>query len=236
MRPRARRRKRGQLVSQHMENVSRKALEAYQDVIRSYVRRRQGVYALYRKNKLYYVGLASNLRSRLHHHLRDHHGQSWDRFSVYLTIGDSHLRELESLVLRIVRPKGNKQRGKFAKSVDIRRQFKRDIRVRHRMELEMLLGRFPTRTVAARVARKARGPVPTLAKYATRPNVLRAFFKGKVMKARVRRDGTIRFNGEVFQSPSLAGAAAIGRACNGWTFWRYQRAPGDWVRLDSLRR
>jgi len=70
------------LVSQHLESISREALEKYQDIVRRYVRRRQGVYALYRRNKLYYIGLASNLRSRLAHHLRDHHKESWDRFSV----------------------------------------------------------------------------------------------------------------------------------------------------------
>jgi hypothetical protein len=81
------------LVSQHLENISRQALEKYQNIIRRYVRRRQGVYALYRRKKLYYVGLASNLRSpRLVHHLKDHHGDSWDRFSVYFTIGDTHLK------------------------------------------------------------------------------------------------------------------------------------------------
>ena len=94
--------KRSPLVSQHLENISREALEKYQSIIRRHVRRRQGVYALYRRGKLYYVGLASNLRSRLAHHLRDRHQSSWDRFSVYLTIGDSHLKELESLVLRVV--------------------------------------------------------------------------------------------------------------------------------------
>jgi hypothetical protein len=228
--------KRAQLVCEHMENISRRALERYQDIVQQYVRRRQGVYALYRKSKLYYVGLASNLRSRLHHHLRDRHGQSWDRFSVYLTIGDSHLRELESLVLRIVKPTGNKQKGKFAKSVDIRRRFARDIRARHRIELNMMLGRTLVRTASPRRASKQPGRVPSLAKYAIGPTTLRARFKGKMVRARVRRDGTIRFNGEVFNSPSLAGAAAIKRACNGWTFWRYQRAPGDWVLLDALRR
>lgn len=103
---------RSSLVCQHLENISRDALEQYQDIIRQYVRNRQGVYALYSRGKLYYVGLARNLRMRLAHHLRDRHGESWDRFSVYLTIGDSHLRELESLILRIVKPKGNKQKGK----------------------------------------------------------------------------------------------------------------------------
>ena len=62
--------KRAQLVSQHLENISHEVLSKYQDVIRSYVRGRQGIYALYRKNELYYVGLAGNLRSRLKSHLR----------------------------------------------------------------------------------------------------------------------------------------------------------------------
>jgi hypothetical protein len=133
--------KRASLVCQHLENISREALEKYQDIIRQYVRRRQGVYALYRRGKLHYVGLASNLRSRLAHHLKDRHHDSWDRFSVYLTIGDSHLKEMESLILRIVKPIGNKLKGKFQKSEDIRRRFARDVRTYQRDELIWLLGR-----------------------------------------------------------------------------------------------
>jgi len=53
------------LVTQHLENVSREALEKYQDIIKEYIRKRQGIYALYRRGKLYYVGLASNLASGL---------------------------------------------------------------------------------------------------------------------------------------------------------------------------
>ena len=107
------------LVSQYLEKISRAALEKHQRIIREYVAKRHGIYALYRGNRLYYVGLASNLRNRLRHHLRDRHGQSWDRFSVYLTIGDSHIKELESLVLRIVSPPGNKLVGKFGKAENL---------------------------------------------------------------------------------------------------------------------
>src|ERR1051326_7712496 len=133
------------LVCQHLENISRQALARYQDTIRQYVRNRHGVYALYRRGKLYYVGLASNLRSRLSNHLKDRPGQSWDRFSVYLTIGDSHLRELESLLLRIVKTKGNKQKGKFAKSEDLRRRFARDAKRSWQLEMQELLGLCATR-------------------------------------------------------------------------------------------
>ena len=55
--------RRSQLVCQHLENISSEALDKYQGDVRNYVRGRQGIYALYRRNKLYYVGLASDLRN-----------------------------------------------------------------------------------------------------------------------------------------------------------------------------
>ncbi len=226
--------KRLPLVSQHLESISREALEKYQDIIRQYVRRRQGVYALYRRGKLYYVGLASNLRSRLRDHLKDRHQTSWDRFSVYLTIGDSHLKELESLLLRIVKPTGNKQKGKFAKSEDIRRRFAKDVRAHQRDELISLLGKKIVHEVEVEFFK---GAPPVLSKYISRPMTLQTCYKGKIIKARVRRNGSIRFKGKVYGSPSLAGGAACKRrSCNGWRFWRYERAPGDWVPLNELRK
>jgi hypothetical protein len=228
--------KRKPLVSQHLENISRQALEKYQNVVRRYVRRRQGVYALYRRGKLYYVGLASNLRSRLAHHLRDRHRDSWDRFSFYLTIGDSHLKELESLILRIVKPPANKQMGKFISSQDIRRIFAKDVRARQRDELISLLGR---ETMDEEEEQKLNFETkqPVLAKYISAPLKLRAKFKGKMIKARARRDGLIHYGGRTYTSPSLAAAKACKRrTCNGWSFWRFERAPGDWVSLNELRK
>jgi hypothetical protein len=222
------------LVCQHLENISREALEKHQAIIKRFVRKRQGVYALYRRGKLYYVGLAGNLRSRLASHLKDRHGRSWDRFSVYLTIGDHHLRELESLILRIVRPKGNKQVGRFPRSEDIRRRFAREIRLKQRVELGELLGRASQFVSPDDDADGGRQP--SLARYVSGPIRLRARHKGKQLRASVRRDGRVRFAGKLYNSPSLAGAKAVKRrTCNGWTFWLYERAPGDWVPLKHLR-
>lgn len=229
--------KRAQLVSQHLENISSDALEKYQDVIRGYVRGRQGIYALYRRNKLYYVGLASNLKNRLNQHLRDRHKGVWDRFSVYLTIGDSHLKELESLILRTVKPTGNSQTGKFIKSENLRSRLSRDLRSKHRAELNWLIGRATAPTVKRTRAKKAREKgKPIMASYVTRSTRLRAQYLGKLVRARIRRNGLIRYKMKDYKSPSLAGAAVVKRSCNGWTFWKYERAPGDWVLLDELRR
>lgn len=225
------------LVSQHLEKISRDALERYQDVIRQYVRGRQGIYALYHGDKLYYAGLASNLRSRLKIHLKDRHGHSWDRFSVYLTIGDSHMKELESLILRMFKPVGNKQRGKFAKSEDLRRRFAADVREYHRKDLALLIGKKKDRKKPVLQKPAAIGKRPVLAGYSRQSDLLKAVFKGRTIRAHIRKDGAIRLDGKIFNSPSVAAAAACKRrTCNGWTFWTYERAPGDWVLLNELRK
>ncbi|MHB8844709.1 MAG: restriction system modified-DNA reader domain-containing protein [Nitrospirota bacterium] len=227
----------GQLVCQHLENISRRALEQYQGLVREYVKGRHGVYALYRKGRLQYVGLASNLRNRLKSHLKDRHALTWDTFSVYLTIKDSHLYDLETLVLKIATPKGNRLTGNFIKSDDLKPRFKRDISRYQHDDLIDLLGLTSTERIPALVAQKAEGRAPVLAKYPKRPMFLRARYKGKMIKARVLRDGSISLDGKTYLSPSLAGAAACKRrTCNGWTFWTYERAPGDWVLLNELRK
>jgi len=213
------------LVCQHLEGVARNALSEHQKLIKKLVRRRNGVYALYRKDKLYYVGLAKSLSSRLKQHLRDRHSGSWDRFSAYLTLGNQHLKELESLILRISQPGGNKQKGKFPKSEDIRRRFARDVKDRLNYEVALLLGDKPRKQ-----ASQGRG-----VKF--RRTKLRAWFKGKKLRAQLLKGGRVRFGGKVYESLSTAAAKACKRvSCNGWTFWKYQRAPGDWVTVDHLRK
>jgi hypothetical protein len=97
------------LVVEHLENISRTAIKRYPEIITDYARRRSRVYALYKGEELYYVGLAKNLRSRLHGHLKDRHAEAWDRFSVYLTRGDEHL-------LRITDGSGRSSLGATAAS------------------------------------------------------------------------------------------------------------------------
>ncbi|MGP8258875.1 MAG: hypothetical protein ACLQM6_02865 [Acidobacteriaceae bacterium] len=223
------------LVCQHLEHINVRALEQYQHIIHAYVRQQEGVYALYKKGRLYYVGLASDLKWRLGAHLKDRHKQKWDSFSVYLTGNDQHLKELESLLLRVVlpKPKGNKQSGKFALSENLLRQFKRDIKEYQKKEYGELIG------LAPKQSKQARGKVDSLlAGYVQRTGnslQLRAVYKGKTYRAFLLKDGSIRFKNRKYMSPSAAGREVIQRACNGWAFWRYQTAPGQWVRLSALR-
>ena len=242
--------KSGQLVCQHLENISRKALEQYQINIRAYVKHRHGVYALYNKGKLNYVGLASDLNRRLKHHLTDRHANTWDRFSVYLTLGDQHLRELESLILRIASPKGNRQHGKFLRSESLGKRFKNDINKFVKEEIDNIFSEdyriSKTKSKVIKTGKPLEGRKPVLGLYIKRRVHIRFRYKGKLYIAHVRRDGTISFakesynssklQGKSFTSPSLAAAAVTDRAMNGWKTWTYERSPGEWVLLDELRK
>ena len=237
--------KRQPLVCQFLEHASSEVLEAHGSHLRDLVGRSHGVYSLYKRDRLYYVGLASNLRGRLDQHLRDRHNGLWDNFSVYLTIESGFMKELESLVLRIAEPKGNKQRGKFAKAQSLLKTLKRRIKDEQENERDALFAnhlRKPRKIAVQKSARKDKGVKKSsravvLAKYPGRPKSLRKVFKGKKYTAQVRRDGTIKVRGIAgrFNSPSLAAMAIAKRTMNGWSFWTYQQAPGKWSSLNALR-
>jgi hypothetical protein len=229
--------KQAPLVTQYLERISRDAVEKHQKLFRQYVRHRQGVYALYKDRKLYYVGLAVDLRWRLKQHLRDHHRRSWNRFSVYLTIQERHLKELETLLLRITgKPPGNRVLGKFRDSENLKRRLKRDLRRFHDNEVREFFGQSEDLEDHELRKRKRGKRASILVDLVRGPMKLRATLRGKLFKARVRRNGTIRFKGETFTSPSAAASAICGHPSDGWYFWKYERGPGDWVKLHELRR
>jgi hypothetical protein len=227
------RRGREALVHQHLENVSRELLEQHPDVVRQFIGRNAGIYALYRKRKLYYVGLATALRGRLRAHVRNQHRGSWDRFSIYLTIKDQHLREIEALLLRISNPIGAKQRGKLAQSRDMRRRITRAIRDKQLAEVSSLFGRATTPVPKPKPDLNGDNELRRLLPQGAK---LRGTLKGKVHHARVRRNGDVRYNGKIYGSLSLAAYAALNRPTNGWWFWQVERGKGNWVRLNKIRK
>jgi GIY-YIG catalytic domain len=222
------------LVSEYLENISGAALADRQAFFKVSVHRRNGVYALYRRNKLYYVGLAVNLQGRIKHHLKDRHAGLWDRFSMYLTKGDDHIRELESLLLRIVNPPGNRQIGRFKGAKNLGKDLRRWIRWEAK---ESEIDVFGTRR---------RKPRPGQHLYHTRPlrgkivrtTALKARLKGRDYHARILVNGAILYARKRYDSPTEAAVGALKhrRRVNGWWFWQYERAPGDWVRLRELRK
>lgn len=230
---RPRRRKREALVHQHLENVSRDLLERYPELVREFIGRNAGIYALYRKGKLYYVGLATALRGRLKAHVKNRHGNSWDRFSIYLTIRDQHLREIEALLLRIANPPGARQRGKLAQSSNMRNRIDQAIRRKQKSERTSLFG---SQARASKIAQRTPGVESDLVRLLPQGARIRGTLKKAVFRATVRTNGTVRFRGVTYRSLSLAAYAAIKRPTNGWWFWQVERGRKNWIRLTKIRK
>lgn len=231
--PRRKQRREG-LVHRHLERVSRNLLERHLDVVKEFIGRNHGIYALYKGDKLYYVGLASGLVGRLKSHRKNRHGDAWDKFSVYLTVKTQHTKEIESLVLQIASPKGNAVGGKPAGSKDMLRAIKKAVRQKQDREVNALFERRSSRS--EKPIRAISKDQKALQKLLPKGARLRAVLHGKVYPARARRDGRIRFGGKVYNSLSSAAGKVRGRPSNGWWLWRVERGRGNWVRLLEIKR
>jgi hypothetical protein len=214
------------LFIEHLENVGHEVFAKYADVITRFIHGRNGIYALYRGDDLYYVGLASDLRRRLKQHRDDRHAEKWDRFSVYLTRNERFLKELETFLLRISLPEGNHVRGKFRGSKDLKQQLQASIKDVQKRELHGLMGK----------AEKVKGSVVKTTRNTNRAVVLRREYKGRVYLASWRKDGSVLYAKKVYASLSAAGRAVTKRSTNGWSFWMARNADREWVRLDLLKK
>ena len=229
-----------QLVLGYLERISSKVFSDFPKQLTDLVEKHHGVYALYKGNRLYYVGLAGNLRNRIRHHLRDKHAGKWDKFSLYLVRKADHIKELESLILRIADPTGNATKGRLAHAENLRSELQSQIKKAQEKQLMGLLGskvKTKPKPIKKKIAKQKKlKRQPTLQPYIKDAFKIRAIHRGKTYKARVRKNGIIYYDGILYNSPSMAGKAAIGRSVDGWYLWKYKNKKGDWVRLNELRK
>jgi len=118
---------RGLLVRAYAVNISAKLLEQHGDTVKLVIGRKRGVYVLSKDGKPYYIGLASKLPSRLSHHLKDRHAGNWDRFNFYAIRSKKYTKDVESILIRVAQPEGNRQRGGFGKDKNLRRTLRKEI-------------------------------------------------------------------------------------------------------------
>lgn len=229
------------IIKGHLEKINSRIFDQNRKQIAEIIEEHQGIYALYRKEKLYYVGLATDLRRRINWHLRDKHKGKWTHFSLYILRRDEHLRELEALVLRIADPTGNYTKGKLKGSKDLRRNLKALLRKDFKEFIEDLLGggepvEKKGKRKKAKITRKSNRPMKG---YFPGGKMIYAKYIGKEYRAWVMGNGRIKIipSGELFDSPSMAGISVTKKmTMNGWRFWKYKDKNGELVYIDQLRK
>jgi len=228
------------LVSGYLERISSRIFSEFPKDLTALAGKQHGVYALYKGERLYYVGLATDLHRRINHHMRDRHAGKWNKFSLYLVRKADHIKELESLILRIADPKGNATKGKFRKARNLSGELRIKIRKAQDEQIKNLMGarRTSKRTAVTkpRLKSSASSAAAPLAKYVKKPMKLIANYRGQQLTATVRKDGRVFYNGKIYNSPSAAACKAAEKGqYNGWRFWKYKNADGHWVPLRDLR-
>ncbi len=221
------------LITAHLELVSSKAISDHRDELKSLLKGHPGVYALYRRDRLRYVGQAKNLFGRLDAHLRDRHAGTWDRFSAYVTARHDLVHEVEALAIRMAYPDANRRLGRFGGSSNLVPELKRLLTEKHLAGLDGLSGRQSAR----RLSRRAEGiGADALAGMVRRRRQLRGWIGDEEFKAMLHPDGIIVVGGEPYASPFAAAVAATGRRRNGWRFWHLKGSDLEWRPLIQLRR
>lgn len=222
------------LVLSQLENVSQTVLMNYRESVKDLIRGQHGVYALYKNEKLYYVGLAKNLMARLNQHLTDKHKRKWNRFSVYLVDDPEHIKDLETLFLRIFRPPGNSVRGKFRGAMNLRKDLYANLKEQDDRRRAEILGGAVERRLRRKIAKKGKGQV-VVAGLVNRKTKIKGWHKGYEYTAYILRDGTIDYDDQLFSSPSSSAKFITKRSTNGWRFWHY-RKNREWIPIARLKR
>ena len=125
-------------VQGYLERKPRELLESQYEEILSALPHNRGVYALYKGERLYYIGIARHLTGRVWTHTKNQHAKKWDIFSLYSCKSLDQIKMLEALFLRITKPPGNGQVPSLsAGAVDLTRE----LRERNRILRDLLYSR-----------------------------------------------------------------------------------------------
>lgn len=222
-------RKRRGLFTESLEGVSRNLFRDHKDIITELISDSSGIYALYDENELYYVGRASDLKRRVHQHLKDRHDAQWTHFSLFLIKKADYIGDLESLLIRIAAPVGNRAKPRGRDSKLLVRKLRALIKHKHKEELaELIPNRKKQKKPARGIGRKS------LLGLVQKRTPLYHTYKGKEYRAVITPKGYIYYSKNQYASPTAAARAIITtRTVNGWHFWRIRNSAGEWVKLSE---
>ncbi len=232
------------IITRYLESISAKVFkdDYYKNAVTKMIKGCQGVYALYKNDSLYYVGLAIEFKRRIKQHLKDKHAGKWNKFSLFIIRKEEHIKELESLIVHVAKPKGNGHSGKFKDAENMLPELNRTV---DELYFEHKYKMFPqgtktkkkqTTVTAKRTNVKAERPLKGLLNKYQR---IYCTYNGKDHRAKVLPNGVVELipSKKRFDSPSMAGIAVIKKkTINGWKLWKYKDKNGKLVYIDQLRK
>lgn len=125
--------RRGSLIHYSLDNIKRESFDAIKKELKDTLKDKAGVYALYKGDRLVRVGLGTNIFWRLMGHSKNVR-LNWDNASLFI-IGKNklkYLRDLETAIVRIAKPKYNNQQGRIKDEHYLERFLRRRVKEKRR--------------------------------------------------------------------------------------------------------
>jgi hypothetical protein len=125
--------KRGSLIHFALDGIKRESFEVIKTELTNLLKKRAGVYALYQNDKLVRVGLGTNIYWRLKGHAKSKK-LVWNTASLFI-IGEKnlkYLRDLETAIVRIAKPKYNNQKGRVRDEHFLERLLKKSVKLKRK--------------------------------------------------------------------------------------------------------
>jgi hypothetical protein len=119
---------RGRLIRAYAEELPGTVLDVFWREFKDLLRGQSGIYVLLKNGTPHYVGQAANLPFRIKNHLKDRLQGRWDAFSFYVVGRTRYLTDLETLLSRIVNPRGAKVIGRLRSARNLRKNFIKDLK------------------------------------------------------------------------------------------------------------
>ena len=220
------------IITKKIESISKNIFEKFKEPISKLVKGQHGVYALYDEGELYYVGKAVDLERRVKQHLKDNHKALWTHFSLFFTEKKEYISIIESIIISIAQPLGNKikPKGKIDnKDIKLLEKMIKEQQDRERTEM------FGRKVVVRPLKNKSQRP--SLEGYFKSSRPLKKNYKGKEYTATLLTTGEIKFRGKLYSTPTAAAMQIIESESvkvNGWMFWFVKNDEGNWVKLNDL--
>ena len=225
----------------------------YKNIRKKEFAKKPGIYALYNRGKLYYIGHTSDLNIRLKEHHRNRHSGKWDKVSLYFTKTVATAKAVEAIALSLLLgwgwPKGNKQEPKVRKKN--KNIEDRILKAMKKITEEIVVKRSTKPSLRTRSSKKGFRKIASQDGAQKRNFQLKDFFstgflsgrhnlkaeyKAKTFYALLLPSGEIEYQGVKYLSPSFAAKAAKrSQSENGWTVWKIQDKSNKWITLDALR-
>lgn len=99
----------------------------FESRLREIMRGYAGIYVLHRRKRIYYIGLTTDLLGRIKGHAKWRQGK-WDHFSFFRIQKVRYLKDIETLLHRLVDTPGNKVKGHVPRDADLNRVLREVLR------------------------------------------------------------------------------------------------------------